>query len=184
MIFRLRNLESDIRIENNIFGYIFNGVIIKNLIDCNNTALISSSLNNILNINSTMEKNKVIKLKFYGNNYSAFNCNLQYTHIISEPDLIEYDTYPDLIEGINESDDDFIKEKYYGKLTNYYIISSQNLSTDCVDANCHLCLKNTKSVCIICKYDFIYNTTLKKKNVPKALLVLKQQMILKHQKNI
>ena len=173
------NLESDIRIENNIFGYVFNGIIIKNLINCNNPALLSSSLNNILNINSTMEKNELIKLKFYDNNYSAFNCNLQYRHIISEPDLIEYDKYPDLIEGTNESVDDFIKEKYYGKLTNYYIISSQNLSTDCVDVNCHLCLKNTKSVCIICKYDFIYNTNLKKKECSESIISVETTNVIK-----
>ena len=156
------NLKTYLRIENNIFGYIFNGIIIIDLLNCNNHSLISSSSNEILNINSTLDENETIKLEFNENNYNSFNCNIQYRHIITEPDLTQYDTYPDLIEGTNETIDNFEKGKYYGKLTNYYIILSQNLSVNCED-NCKLCLKNDSSFCIICKYDFIYNTTLNKK---------------------
>ena len=151
------NLENDLKIENNIFGYIFSGIMIIDLKNCDNPSLISSKSNNIININDTLRKDETIKLEFNENNYSAFNCNLQYSHIITEPDLKEYDAYATFIEGKNETNDDFKKDTYIGKLTFFNIILSQSLINDCEDDNCDLCLENNKSFCIICKYNFNYD---------------------------
>ena len=157
------NLENEVRIENNIFGYVFDGISIQNIYNCLNPQLISSSNNNII-INTTLSKNESIKLKFNENNYSSFNCKIEYIPILTEPDLITYDQYPIHIEGQNETtNDNFKKEKYYGKLTYYNIYLSKSLSDNCIDANCHLCLDQNKSFCITCKYNFTFESSTKEK---------------------
>jgi len=164
------NLWNEVRIENNIFGYIFDSILIQNISDCFNPQLISS-LNKSIESNTSLSENELIKLKFIDNNYSSFNCNIEYNLVLTEPDLKIYDQYPESIDGQNEeSDDDFKKEEYYGRLTYYYIYLNESLSDNCTYVNCNLCLNSVKSFCITYKYNFtVESSTKEEKNSNKII---------------
>ena len=150
------DLEKEVKIDNNFFGYIFSGILMQNFSNCYNIKLISSFHNEIHN-NYTLRKNELIKMLFKEDNYSSFNCNFEYSYIITEPDLNEYDKKFELIEGFNETNEiDFKKEEYKGKLGYYNIILNESLSKNCYDKNCDLCLKKNISFCITCKYNFTF----------------------------
>ena len=148
------NLKNDVRIENNIFGYVFDSILIQNISNCLNPQLISSPSEKNIKSNTSLFEGELIKLKFIYNNYNSFNCNIEYIPVFTEPDLKTYDKFPQLIEGQNETDDDFKKEKYYGRLTYYSIYLSKNLSDNCTDVNCHFCLYENKSFCITYKKNY------------------------------
>ena len=165
------NLENEpIRIENNIFGYIFSGISIYALEDCDYLNLISSISNNTINPNYNLKKNESIKLSF-NKKYSIYNefmCNLQYSYKITEPNLECYDKYPKFIDGDNEINDEFeaTKEEYIGRLTYYNISLNESLTRECEDTNCELCLQNNPLFCVLCKY----NSTFSKDNQTKICL--------------
>jgi len=157
------NLENEVNIENNIFGYVFDSILIQNTSNCLNPQLISS-LNKSIESNTSLSNGELIKLKFNGNNYSSFNCNIEYIPILTEPDLNTTFEYPIYIEGQNEeSDDNLMKEKYKGRLTYYDIYLNESLSDNCNDVNCLLCLNKSKSYCITCKYSFTLESSTKEK---------------------
>ena len=151
------NLENEVRIENNIFGNIFSGIEIINLQNCDNLKIKSSLHNDNIYSSYTLKKDEVIKLEFSGISYDAFTCNLQYSYKITEPDLNEYDRYPIVLNGTaNETNSNFEKEEYIGRLTYFYIILKEDLSNECNNYNCLLCFKNNKDFCMECKYNFTY----------------------------
>ena len=140
---------------------ILDSILIQNISNCFNPQLISS-FNNIIESNTSLSKGELIKLKFNDNKYSSFNCNIEYIAVLTEPDLNTYDAYPMKKEGDDEgSDENFKKEKYYGRLTYYNIYFNESLSDNCTDANCHLCLYRNKSFCIT--YNFIDESSPKEK---------------------
>ena len=136
------SLQNDVRIENNIFGYIFDSILIQNISNCLNLQLISSPSEKSIKSNTSLSKSESIKLNFIDKNYSSFDCNIEYIPVSTEPDLNTYDDYPGQIETSN----DFKKEKYYGRLTYYYIYLSESLSDNYIDVNCHLCLDRNLSL--------------------------------------
>jgi len=145
--------------------YIFDSILIQNISNCLNPQIISSSSNKkIIESNTSLSKRESIKLKFINNNYSSFNCNIEYIPVSTEPDLNIYDKYPLFKDGKLETSNDFMKEKYYGRLTYYYIYLSESLNDNCADANCHLCLDNNISFCIICKNNFTFVPLTKEKH--------------------
>ena len=143
------NLEKDVIIQNNIFGYVFSGIQIINLTNCDNFQLISSTSNSSIVLNYTLKHNEKIKFKFNENKYDLFVCNLHYIYKIKEPNLSIYDEYPIYLDGFNETDDNFTKTEYSGRLTYYHIKLNQSLTTECNEFNCSLCLNNTSYICII-----------------------------------
>ena len=72
------------------------------------------------------------------------------------------------MDGENETKAEFnnIKEEYIGRLTYYNITLNENLTTECEDPNCDLCLQNNSLFCILCKY----NSTFSKDNKTKICL--------------
>ena len=151
------NLEKDVKIENNIFGYIFSGIQIINLTNCDNFQLIGSNSNNQININYTLKQNEILKFKFNIENYQPFICILHYIYKIIEPNLDIYDEYPEYLDGLNETYENFTKTEYPGRLTYYDIILNQHLTTECNEINCSLCLTNN-SLCINSEEYFIEKT--------------------------
>ena len=64
------NLENEVRIENNLFGYKFYGIVLLNFENCNNPTVISSlNSNNAITSNYNLKKNETLKLMFKPNNY-------------------------------------------------------------------------------------------------------------------
>ena len=151
------NLEKYLTIENNIFGYIFSGVVIDEIINCQNLILFSSISNNKIILDYILKKNEIIKVEFSGNNYDAFICNLKYRFKI-KPDIELYNNYPVYIQENNDEKDFNIEnEEYIGKSANYNIILNQSYTRDCRNIDCYLCLKKNNSFCIICKYNFTFS---------------------------
>ena len=155
------NLTKYIKIENNIFGYIFSGIVILNFTIDDNPKLISSKTNSSILLNKSLEKNELIQLEFNNNNYSSFNYHLEYTYKVTEPNINLYNIYPDRLGY--ETLKDFDGIEYFGKTSYHKIILTKNLSKDCY-SNCDLCLYEYKFFCITCKSkNFTINNQTKEK---------------------
>ena len=161
------NLTNYTRIENNIFGYIYYGIIINDLKNCDNFDIFSNISQEIIEPGSFLEEKDIIQLDFK-NNYTKFNCNIQY-NLIAKPNLNCNDIYPTYLDGDNETSEESNiinekeeeeEEKYFGRLTYYNITLNESL-VDCNDTNCELCLEN--GTCILYKY----NSTFLKNNKTK-----------------
>ena len=176
------NLEKGTRIENNIFGLVFSGIIISHLENCGNLKLTSSISGDIINPNYTLSKDESIKLDF-NNNYTKFICNIQYNYIVTEPELKCFDAYPKNYSGHNETPEEFntIKDKYIGRLNYYNIILNESLTTDCKDVNCELCLEKRNSSCIICKYNFTFSNDNQTKNCLEQIIIIEGIEIIKRE---
>ena len=151
------NLDKELKLENNIFGYVFSSITINDLIINGNYKIISSK-NGTKEIvkNSTLELNENLLLKYIGNNdyYDTIHIEIKYYFSVTEPDLDIYNNYPEIIEGDN--DELFEKEQYMGRTNNLKIILEQQLSSKCGNY-CNLCYKNQNSKCLNCKYSSSIN---------------------------
>jgi len=120
------NLKENITIENNIFGYIYYGIKINNIINCENISLFSMDKNDIINSTYTLDYNEKIKLIFLNNEYKAINCRIDYSYIITDPIYEDRNNYPEMKDpyyGGEESEEIYNsqKELYIGRTTFYYI---------------------------------------------------------------
>ena len=151
------DLGKNVRIDNNIFGLIYSSIKIKQIINCDNMNFYSSENENPININSTLEKNEKIKIEF--NSYNNISCLIQYVYIITEPDFNKYNEYCERITTYGEDNEDiFNKEKYEGRVLDYYIVIDNNLETQCDNESCELCYENKKNYCITCEYTYTIET--------------------------
>ena len=156
------NFEGTLIIENNLFGYVYKGTKILNY--PNDIHLKNITNQNIIEFNSILSIGENISLYFNSlNNYEIKNYTIEYAYILKEPDYDDinnnnYLTYIDDSYG-NKIEDEKNYYKYYeyiGKSSNFTIIISDNIKTNCNDL-CDLCFINY--TCITCRYnyDFINN---------------------------
>ena len=155
------DLYSYLIIDNNIFGYILYGMIIQSInIKKGNINLVSLVNNNILNNNDELDKNEKIKVKFYNNNFGQFEFNLEYAFIVTEPEYNEYNKYTIYIDTNYGDDNEEIynsqKELYIGKTLYFNSYLNEDLTKDCNNIGCDLCLLNNKNYCVTCKYNFTF----------------------------
>ena len=155
------NLTKEVRIENNIFGYIFSGIEINDFYNCDNLYFYSNLTKNKIIENYNLSKNEIINIDITVNNKSNFDnftCILKYRYKITEPELENYDKYTNYTETNFNSNynETFEKKEYLGRLTYYNIILNETLTINCNDTNCALCFNLNKSYCIICKYNYTY----------------------------
>ena len=141
------NLNNYIKIDNNIFGYIYKVIKIKVLKNCGGVDFISTiDENKYLNINSTLESNENIKLIFPNELITSFKCEIGYTYIITEPNFDDYNEYSiDRIvygEDTELTDFDNQKSEYESKMIYYNIIINKSLKKECDEINFQLCLQN------------------------------------------
>ena len=160
-------MKDNANIENNIFGYVYLGYIIKDN-GCNNIHLLSYKTNNTINDEEKIEDEK-IRLQFINNKYGLMDCIIKYAHIYTEPNYENYKNYIDKIDKtygeFDENSYNNQKEKYEGKTIYYNIKIEKELSIEC-ENNCELCLKENNN-CITCKYNYsiIDENDVKKKYV-------------------
>ena len=150
------DLKDHIIIENNIFGYIYDSISIQNMKDCQSLELFSSeNPTEEIRVNKDLHKNEkiLLNLKKTENVYENINCTLEYVYKVTEPEIDVYNNYTSNMEGDDDSDS-FTKDIYTGRLTYYGIILNRELSTNCENNDCVLCLKNQNDFCITCKYNF------------------------------
>ena len=161
------NLVETIYIENNIFGYVFSKILIKDKIGCEDINLLSAKYKTIIEGGYSLKEDENIKIEFENHEYfNKMNCTIQYGYIVTEPTFKEYEKY--ITEKVGNDESYFNKEigNYEGKTIHYNIILEYDLLTECKIKNCDLCIKDLE-ICITCKYnstfvldgDKIYNKT-------------------------
>jgi len=156
------NIEIDLKeylnFENNIFGYVLLKTFIKNIRGCGEYKFYFSTDEEVeIKEGENLDGDEKIKIKYKGHeNFFPLlsDCQIEYSFIASEPDLNNYDLYPEKKEGENDSGF-FAKNNYTGRSTYYNIKLTEELSPECEDTNCDLCYKNTREHCITCKFNFI-----------------------------
>ena len=151
------DLKQYLKFENNIFGYVFLKASIKNIAGCGDYKFYLSTNEEVeIKEGDYLEGNEKIKIKYKGQEKffpSLSDCQIEYSFIATEPDLNNYDLYPEIKDG--ESDSHFFeKQNYTGRLSYYNIKLTEELSPACQDVNCDLCYKNENSHCVTCKYNF------------------------------
>ena len=155
------NIEIDLKnylnFENNIFGYVYLKTSIISITHCAEYKFYLSSDEEIeIKEDGNLEGDEKMKIKFKGPGdfYPLLpECQIEYILLATEPDLINYDTYPESKEGKNDSDF-FERNNYTGRASYYNIKLTKELSHTCQDSNCDLCYKNENDYCITCRYNF------------------------------
>ena len=150
-------LKSKAKIENNIFGYNYNGFNIKEN-NCDRLNLVSLKRNQNINLNERIEEEKLL-LEFKTNSYTAMNCSIKYTYIYTETSFEEFYNYLDIFDDsygyLNKTSYNSQRDYYEGKIIKYRIIIEENLITNC-GHNCELCLERDPNYCITCQNNFNY----------------------------
>ena len=119
------NLTNYIKIENNIFGYIFSKIEIVNLIGCDSISLKSKINNNNINKDYELSKNELLKIEFR-NNIVSFNCSIYFRYVVDEPDYSDYQNY--YIDDVLSTEFDYEskynnnKKEYKSKISFYNIV--------------------------------------------------------------
>ena len=150
------DLSKNITIDNNIFGYIYDGIKIKSIESKGYIDLVNSFSNKIINnlTNNEICKNEKIKIVFNNSLYNKSEYKLEYSYIVTEPEYEEFDKYPINISTIYGDDNEDIfneqKQRYIGKSIYYYIFLSEDLINDCKNLSCALCFEKNIS-CITYK---------------------------------
>ena len=145
------DLSTNITIDNNLFGYIYDGIKIRSIESKDYIYLVSSTSNNIIDNETYNELDKIekIKIKFKDNIYNKSECKIEYSIIVTEPEYEEFEKYP--INSSTEYGDDNEeifneqKQRYIGKSIYYDIILSENLSNKCNNLSCALCFEKNIS---------------------------------------
>ena len=153
------DLNENITLENNLFGNVFTGIRIDNIINCQNINLMSVEKNSLITINYMLEQNEKIKLIFINNEYKAINCRINYVYIVTDPDFEDVNNYPEMKDpyhGGEETKEKYNsqKELYIGRTSYYDIILENDLRTNCKNKNCELCLNLNINYCITCNSSF------------------------------
>ena len=153
------DLAENMTIDNNIFGYIYNGTKIINVEKSGYIYLVSSISNNVINKNNNnmLVKDEKIKIEFENNLYNKSEYKLEYSYIVIEPEYYESKnysvyTYPeeDDINDINLFNSQ--RKPYIGKSIYYKIILDEDLTINCGDPKCGLCLEKDKSCITYIQY--------------------------------
>ena len=149
----LINLNQNLTIENNLFGYIFYGIKIINYSDGLN--LISSkNNNNKINKEDILIDEEEIELVISKEQNIPENSRIEYALVITEPDYnFVNKNYTYRYEEYCNTDCSNEEKEYFVGRTSYcnIIISTETMTDDCIK-NCALCLKNDINFCITCKY--------------------------------
>ena len=151
------NLTTQLTIENNIFGYILTSIKIVKIEGAPSEykSFSSKIQSDEIREDYLMANDDYIIFKFTGGgkHIPKVNKQIEYYFIVTEPDYNTYESYTYDVEG--ESDqNDFERKEYIGKSSYYYIKSDNELSFDCSDSNCHICLKDHKEKCLSCLYNY------------------------------
>jgi hypothetical protein len=120
---------------------------------------------NILEVESVILKDENVSLNFETHkNYEKKDYIIEYAYVLEEPnyeDIINYYTYIDESKGNQQTNEQnyYKKYEYTGRSSNFALIIKENLTTNCYDDSCSLCLTNY--TCITCKYNYTFNNNKK-----------------------
>ena len=146
-------LNAQLTIENNIFGYTYSGIqIIENCKGLKNIYL-SNLDNEKINDDYFLPKGQNIKLIIPKSDiYNPFTCQFKYASVLSEPDFEEFQKYPIEILDNGKYENYFQKKYYIGRNSLYKIYLENKLTQINCDDNCELCYFSDKRKCLSCHY--------------------------------
>ena len=159
------NLSENFNIENNIFGYIFSYIEIIKLDYPEGVECILEKTKEILKMDIYIFDEALIKLDL--TDY-LFNDNTKfqepfitfYARICLPDELEEFNKYCDNYNDSygNISDKNSFSRKFKSSsYSNYFLNIKEELTTECYNTNCTLCLSSDIGYCIVCKGN--YNIT-------------------------
>ena len=150
------NLEEYTTIENNLFGFVFEGIQIISYPD--NIQLISTKTNLQINAGYNMSKDENFTLNFETTNIYQINIyNIEYALIITEGDYNDISKLTSKIEsyGDNNVEEQYGGGKYKGRTSYFKIKIDQELTTiGCNNDDndiCSLCLTADNNICVTCR---------------------------------
>jgi len=167
------NFEGKIIIENNLFGFVYKGT---KIMKCPNNLYLTNTTNkNIILNESIILKNENVSLYFSTHeNYEKKNYIIEYAYVLEESDYNtannnNYITYIDDTLGNKiEYEKNYYKyNEYTGKSSDFTIIISNDLTTNCNNDLCSLCFSNF--TCVTCIYNYTFNGN-EKKCIPKPTI--------------
>ena len=143
-------------IENNLFGYVFEGIKIYNytfglklLNESNKIEILTDEIiSNFTNIELVLTKD--INIREIG--------RIEFSMVLTEPEYEIYNKYPESIDNSycgnddNEERDYFGKNHYYGRISYCNININSNIVIKDCNENCEICINNDELTCVICKY--------------------------------
>jgi len=143
------------RIENNVFGYYYNGIKILSIPE--NIKIFSCLSYTEIKGNYSLVQNENISISISLENQAIKDEYLiKFALIVSEPEYQYLNNYTidiDISKGDENENLYYTPKEYIGKTAYFKIIKDEFLSTDCVDEECSLCIERDNK-CITCKNDF------------------------------
>ena len=155
------NFEGKLIVDNNLFGLVYKGIKIIRI--PNDIYLINTENKKIILNDSIILKNENVSLSFDNHdNYISKNYIIEYSYVLEEPDYDSssnnsYLVYFDDILG-NQIEDEknyYQNNNYIGKSSDFTLIISEDLTTNCNNDLCSLCFSNYS--CITCTYNYTFN---------------------------
>ena len=157
------DFSKNVTIDNNIFGFVYDGIKIQSIKSNGYIYLVSYTSNNIINniTNNIINKNDNMKIEFENKIYNKSECLLEYSIIVTEPEYEEYEKYPINISTTYGDDNEELfktqKNQYVGKSIYYKIILTEDLTNKCNNLSCSLCFE--KNISCITYRPYIEITT-------------------------
>ena len=141
-------------IENNIFRYEIKSLFFKKM-NCSDFLFISNKTKDLLIENELLlNKDEKIKVLLTKNEHKKRICTMEFSSIITENTLEKLEQ---IIDKINNSYGDNFEDKYHTQIeyigrTSYINFNiNKDISTNCNDNNCELCILENKTFCILFK---------------------------------
>ena len=151
------------QLQNNLFGYSFNGAIIVSLIDENQGYFYIGS-NYKIHRNQVIDINNEIRLEIY-HNYTPGNYSIEFAGVAFEPKYEDVDKYPEEIlnfpENTNVKEKDFYKQNILiGKKIIYKFEIKENQAPKVCYPSCDTCDEYSNDEddqkCITCRGQFYF----------------------------
>ena len=104
----------------------------------------------------------LIKMSFKDYTFNKINIDVDYSYNVYNPwSGLEFNEFPDNFNYNygNNDNEGYVSFEYVSPTYHYYININYDLSLDCNNSNCTLCLRNDSDYCLVCKdeYTIIYN---------------------------
>ena len=161
----LIDFEDNCIIENNIFG--FEIIYIKKghwIFDNGIKLFYVISGDNVLEdeFEEIFIEDSLIKISFDNYSFDKINIDIDYTYFLENPyNGIDFNEYADKLNNNYGNNDNtgYQNLNYISPVFHFYININYNLSLECNNSNCTLCLRNDTDYCLVCKeeYTIIYN---------------------------
>ena len=145
-------------IENNIFGYEYQGIKILNYPE-NTTLIYTNSKIQVEKYTFLIEKENLSLIFETKDEYKGMNYTIEYAYAVKEPDYSKLNNYISYIDNTYGNSFEmyyYEPKEYIGKAAYFNLSIKENLTSYCND-KCILCYESDINYCVICKYNYTFN---------------------------